>query len=254
MQEILWVLDKLIENFTVVYIAVAAMLFVFGVVNFSTDPYRKDSKKIIRATKLLGKDKESFGFVAELPYQYRYMWQVFALGKNVYPRDVFRFVKNKQRRYGIALTAAAVIFSLIIAVASVARGNIDPWLICGGAGFAVCFGAFLVGIKLKESAQVKRASLLLARFICCMDAVFGKNDGQVKAVGEIDENATNELIDKIKFLRENGLPCVNAQKIASLLSTEKLSQPRTVEQQKKLNAALNGLVQVMSYTMRNQGL
>ena len=94
--------------------------------------------------------------------------------------------------------------------------------------------------------------MVLAKFVCCMDAVFGKNCGQVQALGEIDEKSTDEIIEKIKFLRENGLPCANAQKIASLLSAEKLSMPRTIEQQKKLNAALNGLVQVMSYTLKNQ--
>ncbi|MFR5988398.1 MAG: hypothetical protein ACLUG1_04315 [Christensenellales bacterium] len=56
----------------------------------------------------------------------------------------------------------------------------------------------------------------------------------------------DRAVSKIDFLTRNGLDKDMARKLARLLDDEELKHPRTVEQQKKLNAALNRLVQNLS--------
>ena len=78
-----------------------------------------------------------------------------------------------------------------------------------------------------------------------MDAFFGKDYTPSENKILLDEQA-DELIKKIKFLKENGVNGQSAQKIATLLTQDKLDMARTVTQQKELNKALNGLVQVIA--------
>ena len=63
---------------------------------------------------------------------------------------------------------------------------------------------------------------------------------------EVRNDKVDRAVSKIDFLTRNGLDKDMARKLARLLDDEELKHPRTVEQQKKLNAALNRLVQNLS--------
>ena len=54
------------------------------------------------------------------------------------------------------------------------------------------------------------------------------------------------------ILKENGVTENTAKEVAALLSDGRLDKPRTREQQKRLNIALNGLLQVMSARQEKQ--
>ena len=243
------VLNFVTNYYAYFFCGIFLTLILFLILSIGTDAYGKDLKKIIKATKILGQTKDAC-FAGSLPLEYRFMWQTYATSSNILPRDVFRFVKKKQSRRGAVAAVIAVIFAMAVAVFSIASGKIDNFVVFGAAFSALFFGAALLWINLVFSTREKKITLSVAKLIGYMDAVFGKNKGEISADGEIDEKATDELIEKIEFLREGGVPQFNAQKIASLLSTEKLSQKRTVEQQKKLNEALNGLVQIISYNSK----
>ena len=235
------------EYYVYFFCGILLALILFLILSIGTDAYGKDLKKILKATKILGQTKDA-AFADSLPLEYRFMWQTYATGANILPRDIFRFVKKKQRKRGVISAVAAVVFAMALAVFNVALGSFDTFVIFGAAFSALFFGASLLWVNFIFSLREKKITLSVAKLVGYMDAVFGKNNGELTADGEIDEKATEELIEKIEFLREGGVPQFNAQKIASLLSAEKLSQKRTVEQQKKLNEALNGLVQIMSFT------
>ena len=60
------------------------------------------------------------------------------------------------------------------------------------------------------------------------------------------DKEVDDVIAKINFFKQNGINEQTAKEVANLLSDEKLNKIRTQEQQKRLNLALNGLLQVMS--------
>lgn len=243
------IMKSALNNYVVFLVVSGCLLIAFLIINLAINLYARDLKKIQKAIKTLKATKNE-SFAAELPIEYRFMWHSYLASQNKYPRDFFRFVKKRQKSYGGIAAIFVVVAVMAAAVYSIASGAINGALvIC--AGFQALFlGTALLAVRVNHYSRERKASLIVARMIGYMDTVFGKSKGQ-KQPCEIDEKATDELIDKIKFLREGGVPEMNAQKIASLLSGEKLSQERTVEQQKKLNEALNGLVQVVSYTNKS---
>ena len=60
------------------------------------------------------------------------------------------------------------------------------------------------------------------------------------------------MISKINFLKSNGINENTAKEVAALLSNERMDKIRTHDQQKRLNLALNGLLQVMSKKQERQ--
>ena len=110
----------------------------------------------------------------------------------------------------------------------------------GGTGFAAFFFA---------AAFFRAAEDFLRR----LDLAMGKNTRVGMTAGDVcDDGAVDDVVAKINFLKENGVNENTAKEVAALLSDGRLDKPRTREQQKRLNIALNGLLQVMSARQEKQ--
>ena len=101
----------------------------------------------------------------------------------------------------------------------------------------------------KRLAAQKRAKKLTVLFGRQLDRFLGQSmfaKQQLNADDLCLDTDVDETVAKINFLKANGLGENTANEVAALLSAERLNKVRTREQQKKLNLALNGLLQVMS--------
>ena len=82
-----------------------------------------------------------------------------------------------------------------------------------------------------------------------LDRLFGQSKLAKKQTEIADmciDKEVDDVIAKINFFKQNGINEQTAKEVANLLSHDKLNKIRTQEQQKRLNLALNGLLQVMS--------
>ena len=90
-------------------------------------------------------------------------------------------------------------------------------------------------------------AVVFFNFCKLLDFYYGKDFFLDAALpDEVRNDKVDRAVSKIDFLTRNGLDKDMARKLARLLDDEELKHPRTVEQQKKLNAALNRLVQNLS--------
>lgn len=104
-----------------------------------------------------------------------------------------------------------------------------------------------VGVRFIRKGNRAKAQKVFFNFCKLLDFYYGKDFFLDAALpDEVRNDKVDRAVSKIDFLTRNGLDKDMARKLARLLDDEELKHPRTVEQQKKLNAALNRLVQNLS--------
>ncbi len=252
MKYIYLTLKFLFEQNLLLFLVTFGLTVMFLFINILIDAYSSDNKKILKALKILPKcNKDYSSFAVSLPLIYQYQWQTFVKSKCAYPHDVFKFAMKKQRKVFTFLPATFVIVCLILAVYNVASGIYDQRVLYAPLCLALCLLLAVAIVQAVFKRKTANANKIFGKLICYLDAFFGKNYSLDTTFIPNDKTQTainaDELIKKVKYLRNSGVPSESAQKIANLLAEEKLDANRTVEQQRQLNLALNGLVQVLSH-------
>ena len=120
-------------------------------------------------------------------------------------------------------------------------------IILAPVGLAVLFVLLSVGVRFIRKGNRAKAQKVFFNFCKLLDFYYGKDFFLDAALpDEVRNDKVDRAVSKIDFLTRHGLDKDMARKLARLLDDEELKHPRTVEQQKKLNAALNRLVQNLS--------
>ena len=208
-------------------------LHVFGVVNWLANPYRKQNKKIascIRAIRV-HPDKAPT-YVCTLPDDYRRQWRAFVNSGTDKPSLAFEFVpKSKKLRALWLFLATIVVSSTYIGVFALIERNY-VYLVFQGA-LMMAFGLIMIVNKVIALRYERKAKQYFARFVALLNKVTPKSNTTI----------VEETVQQLKKLNRQEVNDEAVGKASELLRDKGLDTNRTVEQQRKLNNALNGLLQ-----------
>ena len=206
----------------------------FGFAYWLANPYRKQNKKLNACYKAICANPDRVTKYADkLPQDYRRQWRV-VLNCGVKPSLAFEFVpKNKRLRLLWLFVLAAIVGCVYIAVFFVVQQSY-AYLVFQGV-FQLAFGLVLVVNRAVNRHQEKRARRIFARLA-----------SQLNRCVPIKGAAIEETVKQLRQLNRHEVNDAIVGRASELLRNKGLEANRTVEEQRKLNSALNGLLQAYS--------
>lgn len=215
--------------------AIGVMLLVFGIVNWACNVYARQNKKIAYCSRLIAAYPDKAGLYANLlPETYRRQWRAFVNSGTDKPSNVFEFVRLRPRTHLVwMIVIAALCTSAYVAVFALVNGQIGYLVFQVAFWFA--FALIMVAtkaIRRKNEARAKRS--------------FGKLVSLLNRAASLPPSGDaiiEETVQKLNDLKRNQVTETEIGQASQLLREKGLDGNRSVEQQRKLNTALNGLLQ-----------
>lgn len=222
---------------------ISGALAIFCIVNFCKNPYRKQNRKITSVTRrICSFPHKAEIYVNNLPQEYRRQWRAFVNSEAKQPSLVFEFAPVKNRIYCLRLTILAAIASFGYLTAFIFDVNRTDYLIFQIV-FWLAFALTMVADRLLFKCRESKAKKVFARLVNELNRSMTK-----------EQTKEEKLDDALHEIRQLG-KCepTNAvfTRAAQILHDKGLNGERTVSQQRKLNNALNGLLQSYSKTTVN---
>lgn len=217
---------------------ISGLLAIFSITNFCKNAYRKQNKKITAATrKICSYPHKIEQYANTLPKEYKRQWRAYVNSGAKQPSLVFEFVPVKNRLLLIRLFIVAAVMCCGLLAAFILDTSRIDYLI-----FQIVFWlAFtLVAVADRQIAILheRKAKQVFARLV-----------NELNDATKTEQTKEEQLEGTLKQIK-NLSKCepTNAvfSRASQLLHDKGLNSERTVEQQRKLNGALNGLLQ--SYT------
>lgn len=235
MKYITTVLQFLEKYDVIVLSAAAALLALFAVVNFSVNVYRKQNKKITAVTnKIASFPNKTAQFTSALPPEYKRQWRAYVNSGAAKPSLTFEFapIKNRVRLLRLFILTA-VISSLYIAAFAfdTARREYIIFQIV----FWLAFALIMIVNKILSVRKERKAKRIFARFVT-----------ELNRATVLPQSAAEQLdktVAELKEINKRDVTDAALSRASELLHSKGLSANRSVEQQRKLNGALNGLLQ-----------
>ena len=182
-----------------------------------------------------------------LPEAFESAWKDYRASAGRMPSEFFRLPKTIRPKVTNYLFPLFALFTgLMAALYFMSRGF--------SAQAAVCVSAVpAMEILLKGLQNIVyrlrdiRSEKVFAVFCKNINRVFGQSYLDTEKEPDLCLNRdVDEAVEKIEILKRGGIGEDTAKKVAEILNEKSLNKPRTVEQQKKINLALNGLLQTLS--------
>ena len=236
----------LVDHEIFVWCVSFAVIFFCFVSNLLYSPYRKYNRTLKKTTNYLRQciNTKTMPNVAKvyLPKQLSQDMQNYLYSKDKYPSEMIKFVKMPCKTKGVLLTAITLSLAFVLLFEGVTYSYVPILL------FVLSCLCQVVAVLMRDMRHrvANKKTIVATRLL---DKVFGQSKVDKKQVEFADlciDKEVDDVIEKINFFKQNGINEQTAKEVANLLSDEKLNKIRTQEQQKRLNLALNGLLQVMS--------
>jgi len=235
----MFVFEFLASYSYIVLPAVFLTLIIFAIVNWSVDPYRSHNKKTeAYRRKISAYPEQADKYSKLLPQEYRRQWRAYINTNADRPSQAFEFVKRKNKTYLLReLILAAMVLALYVVCFIFCSKRME--FIVSQFVFYVAFAFSLVikGIIFKK--REKRARQTFARMVAELNAAAKKS---IKAAGDSLDSA----VKKLNELNKGDVTKSTLDKAGDILRGKGLDGNRTVAEQRKLNTALNGLLQAYS--------
>lgn len=225
--------EFLVEH-DIVFLSVAFVgVWCFGAANWLFDGYRKQNAKFIQCCRRATATPQfKSEYIAKLPQEYLRQWRAYVNSEAKRPSLTFEFVPHKNR-------PLLLLFFVLCAVVSTAYFAV--FLLTGAREYAVFQAAFwlafavdlLVNNNLLKKKE-RRARRIFGSFVATLNAL------ERKDFSHGEEDATN------KTSGDGGAKSDRLERVSDLLRQSALDGCRTTQQQRKINHALNGLLQVYS--------
>lgn len=227
------ILTFLHTHCVVVLSAAFGALALFGIVNWLRDPYRKQNKKLRACAKnIRSYPHKTALYMATLPQDYRRQWRAFVNCGTDKPALVFEFVPKSKRIVALwLLIPASVLVSAYIAVAVFVQFNAVYAVI--QAVYWLGFVLILLADKAIANKNARRAKHIFAALV----SQLGRNTPKSCVT------LVNDTVKALEKLNKSEVTDETVGKASEILHNKGLSENRTVEQQRKINLALNGLLQ-----------
>ena len=211
-----------------------ATVLLFGLVNWLVNPYRKQNRKLTACFKGICSYPDKVAKYADkLPEDYRRQWRV-VINCGVKPSLAFEFVVKHKRSHLLWLfVLAAAVSASYIAVFFVTERYFS-YLVFQFV-FAMAFGLVLVANRAVKNCQERRARRILGKLI-----------SQLNKCVPIDSDVVEDTVKQLQQLNRHEVNDTIVGRASELLRNKGLETNRSVEDQRKLNSALNGLLQAYS--------
>ena len=208
-------------------------LLLFGVINWLTNPYRKQNKKFVSCIRAIRVHPDKAPtYVFSLPDDYRRQWRAFVNSGTDKPSLAFEFVRKSKRLRALWLFIATIIVSATyIGVFALIEHNYVYWVFQGVLMMA--FALIMIVNRVIKLRYERKAKQYFARFVALLNKVTPKTNTTI----------VEETVHQLKKLNRQEVNDEAVGKASELLRDKGLDTNRTVEQQRKLNNALNGLLQ-----------
>ena len=236
-------LDFLNDYAIIILPILFAVLPFFGIVNWISNAYRRQNKKIKACYRGLCANPDKIQlFVYLLPEEYRRQWRAFVNSGADKASVIFEFVqKDKRPRLLWLVIVAAIVSSAYIAVFTLVE-QYYSYLIFQ-AVYMFAFGLIMVANKAVGKHQERKARRLFARLVAELNKCYVR-----------DAVKTKDTVKELKQLNKHYVNDEVVDKASELLRSKGLEANRSVEQQRKLNNALNGLLQAYARNAKNSGI
>lgn len=234
---------KLILDFVTLYDylilpAISLALALFCIANFCKNLYRKQNKKNLSVTrKICSFPHKTAQFVNNLPQEYRRQWRAYENSNAQQPSLIFEFVPVKNHIRLIRLFILAAIACCCYLVAFIFDTRHTDYLIFQIV-FWLAFTLIMIADSLLFKLHERKAKQIFARLVSELNRSSSREQTKEERLGD-----TLKEINELKKCQPTNAVFERA---SQLLNDKGLNSDRTVDQQRKLNNALNGLLQ--SYT------
>lgn len=222
--------------------AVFALVWAFGIVNFCKNPYAKQNKKFAKCQRDVVCNRNLVGlYVAELPETYRRQWRAYVNSNAERPSLVFEFVPRKNKVVCLPLfVLCAVVSTCYLAIFTLNVRHYDYAIF--QVAFWLSFVVVILVNNLLGAKKEKRARQTFGRFVAQLNAL-------QKTAEHISPKGVACELNQIKKTQVgNGA----LEQASALLRQNGLDKPRTVAEQRKINEALNGLLQAYARNAKKQ--
>lgn len=211
-----------------------ATVFLYGLVSWLTNPYRKQNKKFAVIYKCVCARPDKVARHAEkLPEEYRRQWRV-VVNCEVKPALAMEFVpKSKRARLLWLFVIASLVSTTYVAVYFVAAHYVS-YLVFQGV-FWLAFGLVTVANKAVKIRQERYARKVFALLV-----------SQINKCAPIKSAVVQDTVKQLQQLNKRQVNDEVVGKASELLRNKGLDENRTVEEQRRINSALNGLLQAYS--------
>lgn len=244
-----------------------ALVWVFGVINFCKNCYRKQNKKINACrAKLLKNNSQAALVMCYAPAEYRRQWRAFVASGAQKPSQTFEFVPHKNRKSGALLVALGAVVACVY-LAIFVWDTSRYFYVAFSVAFWLAFAIVMVVDKLLFRRKEKRARQTFGKFVAQLNAVVAmQNDDAVTDTARMNaflpkqsamqqktvsqqrltpqHNSVAQQIKNIKHGDNVGASAL--QKASQVLRQNGLNGTRTAHEQRQINYALNGLLQAYS--------
>lgn len=213
-----------------------AVLLLFAAVNWLVNPYRRVNARLNACRrKIASYPDKTAKFVSILPQEYQRQWRAYVNANADKPSLTFEFVKRPARIYLLRLLVLDTALLICYVVAFFLCAQRAEYFVCLAA-FAAFVALTFVLNNVFYRIREKRARKVFGKFVAELNAANVKRD-----VPEQDD--LRKTLRQLHELNKGDVTKTTLNKAADLLRAKGLENNRTVEEQRKLNTALNGLLQ-----------
>ena len=220
--------------------AVMAFVFLGGWIFFAAnavrDPYRAQNKSLRRcACRALAEPRLTAAFAHALPEQYARQWRAFERGGAERPSLTFEFVPMRRK---------VVFLHLFVACAAVSAAYVPLYFYVHKGHYLVFQGV----VWLQFALTIAVGKSLFVRKEARARRIFGTFVAQLNAL----HKGGADVLRQLDCMRKNLCPDT-LSKVSELLRKNGLRGRRTAEEQRKINDALNRLLQSYCRTSAGKG-
>lgn len=227
-------LDFLSANDVYILSALFVAVWIFGAVYWIKNPYRKQNKKFnLCQFKIVANPKLAWLYVADVPEEYCRQWRAYVNSGAARPSLVFEFVPKKNKIWLLPCFVWCAVVSTCYIVLFALDTSHKEYLVFQAAFWLAFVVVMLVG-KILFVKKEKRARQTFGKFVC-----------QLNAIKDISQNDVG-VAQRIAEMKKLETSKSTLEKASELLRKSGLESARTVEQQRQINNALNGLLQAYS--------
>ncbi len=223
-----------------------SLVVVFGIVNWLSNPYRRQNKKFAKCTqKLLHPNTCNEQSLRILPSEYQRQWRAFVRSGANKPSQTMEFVPCKNPLRFLLVIVLAGLLSVgygVLFFADISKTSY-AWFVMA---FVVSLTLVLVLDAQINYLNQKHAKQAFAKFLLLLNksvqsevfCLSAKSKAVERAISVIERNKTCAEKQQI------------AQDVAGVLKDKGLNGVRTADEQRRINQAINNLLQ--TYARQNK--
>ncbi|MCH5156611.1 MAG: hypothetical protein J1G02_01890 [Clostridiales bacterium] len=228
------VLNFLNDYSAIIMPVLFATVIMYGVINWMVNPYRKQNKRLSACYRgVCAYPDKVVKYAEKLPQDYRRQWRA-CINCGAKPSLVFEFVPKRKRLHLLWLYIIAASISANYVVVFFATARNYTYLVFQ-AVLWLAFGLVTVANRAVNRCQQARARKIFAKLIT-----------QFNRCAPFKSSVVEDTVKQLQQLNRHTVNDAVIGKASELLRNKGLETNRTVEEQRKINSALNSLLQAYS--------